>query len=184
MEGSSPLVPCLASVGLQGRARMDASPRFAAPGRRVEPTRPQSHVCEADRRGSHPRRSGPKGQGAGVSFFSGIFLDKQENTLVRRARRRLSACSRYRRAKYHPAAQTTCPPKLRAIALLTGRPLTRPSRARPAPTMAGWCRALAMRPAKKVRTRNKPPLAVILPLPYRRADNRTSTRPSTPVGAL
>ncbi|WP_372591606.1 hypothetical protein, partial [Guyparkeria sp.] len=45
------------------------------------------------------QRSGPQGQGVGVSFFSSVFLDKQENRLARQARRPISADLSNRRVK-------------------------------------------------------------------------------------
>jgi hypothetical protein len=57
----SPLTPCLASGESQGRACRDASPRFAATGGRVEPTRPRFPVREADRGSDQARRAKASG---------------------------------------------------------------------------------------------------------------------------
>ena len=80
------------------RGQSKESPRGALPrergiagsgrhGRRPEVRRDRDVASNRARRQAPDREGSPQGQGAGASFFSGIFLDEQENTLARRARR-------------------------------------------------------------------------------------------------
>ena len=72
----SPLTPCLASGESQGLAGRDAGQRFAATGRRVEPTRPRLPVREADRAAIRP--AGPRRRG--VLLFVGFLGQARKPT--------------------------------------------------------------------------------------------------------
>jgi len=101
-EGLCPLGLASRPAGGRGRSDRDVAPSLSATRRRVEPALSQPSVVRLRGR-TESGLEGPKGQADGVSFFSGIFLDKQENTLARRARRLTLAAPRNRRAKPIPS---------------------------------------------------------------------------------
>jgi len=82
-------------TSLRGSARHD-----------VASSRPRSQPSVVRLRGrTAVRARRPEGPSRGVSFFSGVFLDKQENTLARRARRSIRATPLNWRAKPSPNGQ-------------------------------------------------------------------------------